>query len=71
MRHIPEFNWAAGVHYGTIKSYTVFDGAIGYNFNPTYGVLLNVNNLNNDVHNEIIGGPELGRHVTLKLTARF
>jgi len=34
-------------------------------------VLLNINNMNNDVHNEIIGGPKLGRHVTLKLTARF
>ena len=71
MRHIPEFNWAAGVHYGTIKSYAVFDSTIGYNFNPTYCVLLNVNNLTNHVHNEIIGGPELRRHVTLKLTASF
>jgi outer membrane receptor protein involved in Fe transport len=71
MRYIPDFDWSAGVHYGTIQSYTVFDGALGYNFNPTYGVLLNINNLNNDVHNEIIGGPKLGRHVTLKLTARF
>ena len=71
MRSIPEFDWAAGVHYGTIKSYTVFDAALGYNFNPTYGILLNINNLNSDVHNEIIGGPELARHYTLKLTARF
>jgi outer membrane receptor protein involved in Fe transport len=71
MRYIPEFDWAAGVHYGTIKSYTVFDAALGYNFNTTYGVLLNVNNFNNDVHNEIIGGPKLARHYTLKLTARF
>ena len=71
MRYIPEFDWAAGVHYGTIQSYTVFDAALGYNFNPTYGILLNIKNLNNDVHNEIIGGPKLGRHYTLKLTARF
>ena len=71
MRHIPEFDWAAGVHYGTIQSYTVFDAALGYNFNDNYGVLFNVNNLNNDVHNEIIGGPKLGRHYTMKLTARF
>ena len=71
MRHIPEFDWAAGVHYGTIQSYIVFDCAFGYNYNPTYGVLLNINNLNNDVHNEIIGGAALGLHYTLKLTARF
>ena len=26
---------------------------------------------NDNLHNEIIGGPDLGRHLTLKLTARF
>ena len=41
MRYIPEFDWAAGVHYGTIQSYTVFDAALGYNFNENYGVLFN------------------------------
>ena len=30
-----------------------------------------LNNLNNDEHREIIGGPKLGRNVTLKLNARF
>jgi len=71
MRYIPEFDWAAGVHYGTIQTYTVIDAALGYNFNGNYGVLFNVNNLNNDVHNEIIGGPKLGRHFTLKFTTRL
>ena len=47
IRHIPEFDWAAGVHYGTIQSYAVIDGALGYNFNSNYGVLFNINNLNN------------------------
>ncbi|GIR23271.1 hypothetical protein CM15mP37_07760 [bacterium] len=44
---------------------------IGYRFNETYDLLFNVNNLNNDVHREIIGGPKLGRQWTLKLTGRF
>ena len=71
MRVIPEFEWASGVHYGKINAYNVFDVALGYNFNKSYGLLLNVNNLTNNLHNEIIGGPDLGRHLTLKLTARF
>ncbi|MBC8310943.1 MAG: TonB-dependent receptor, partial [Candidatus Marinimicrobia bacterium] len=79
MRHIPTFKWAAGVHFGTIESYTVLDGGIGYNFQykwkdssiRTYSLLFNTSNINNDFHNEIIGGPELGRHFTLKLTARI
>jgi len=71
MRIIPEFEWASGVHYGKINAYNVFDVALGYNFNKSYGLLLNVNNLTNNLHNEIIGGPDLGRHLTLKLTARF
>ena len=79
MRHIPTFKWAAGVHFGTIESYTVLDGGIGYNFQHkwrdnnirTYSLLFNTSNINNHFHNEIIGGPKLGRHVTLKLTARF
>ena len=71
MRIIPEFEWASGVHYGKINAYNVFDAALGYNFNKSYGLLLNVNNLTNNLHNEIIGGPDLGRHLTLKLTARF
>jgi outer membrane receptor protein involved in Fe transport len=79
MRHIPTFKWAAGVHFGTIESYTVLDGGIGYNFQHewrdssirTYSLLFNVSNINNHFHNEIIGGPELGRHFTLKLTARI
>ena len=70
-RYIPEFDWSAGVHFGTIESYFVLDGMIGYRFNETYDLLFNVNNLNNDVHREIIGGPKLGRQWTLKLTGRF
>ena len=34
-------------------------------------ILFNVNNVADNFHNEIIGGPKLGRHITLKLTARF
>jgi len=70
-RYIPEFEWAAGVHYGIIDEYLVFDTMLGYRFAERYDLLLNINNINGDVHREIIGGPKLGRHITLKLNARF
>jgi len=70
-RYIPEFDWSAGVHYGTIDQYLVIDSMVGYRFGKRYDLLLNINNLNGDVHREIIGGPKLGRHITLKLNARF
>ena len=70
-RYIPEFDWSAGVHYGTIESYFVIDGMLGYRFNEQYDLLLNLNNINNDLHREIIGGPKLGTQFTLKLNAKF
>ena len=70
-RYIPEFEWAAGVHYGIIDEYLVFDTMLGYRFAEKYDLLLNINNINGNVHREIIGGPKLGRHITLKLNARF
>ncbi len=65
-RYIPEFEWAAGVHFGTIPSYLVIDTMVGYKFKNKYSLLLNVNNLSGKMHREIIGGPEMGRHITLK-----
>ena len=70
-RYIPEFEWAAGVHYGIIDEYLVFDTMLGYRFAEKYDLILNINNINGDVHREIIGGPKLGRHITLKLNAKF
>ena len=70
-RYIPEFEWSAGVHYGTIESYFVIDGMLGFRFNEQYDLLLNLNNINNDLHREIIGGPKLGTQFTLKLNAKF
>ena len=55
-RYIPEFEWSAGVHYGTIDSYMIIDTMVGYQFKGNlspYSLLLNINNLNNDEHREI------------------
>jgi len=70
-RYIPKFKWSAGVHYGTIQTYLIIDTMVGYKFNDRFGLLLNIKNLNGDRHREIIGGPKLGRHITLKFTTHF
>ena len=65
VRHIPTFDWATGIFIGTIPSYTVADLNWGYRFSDVYTFKVNINNLNNDVHREIIGGAELGRQIIL------
>ncbi len=68
VRHIPEFKWSAGVFFGTIQTYTVADLTLGYRLDEHYTVKLNISNLNNDLHREIVGGPEIGRMSLLSLT---
>ncbi|MEE8334824.1 MAG: TonB-dependent receptor, partial [Candidatus Neomarinimicrobiota bacterium] len=70
-RYIPEFDWSAGVHFGTIPTYLVLDGMLAYKFDRRYSLLLNINNISGNMHREIIGGPEMGRHVTLKLNVKL
>lgn len=69
IRYIPRFKWSAGVFYGTINQYFIADANLGYKINNTYSILANITNLFNDVHREIVGGPELGRHFTFKVSA--
>ncbi len=51
-----------------IPRYTVADLNWGYRFNDVYTFKMNVNNLNNNVHREIIGGAELGGQIILNLS---
>ncbi|MFQ6611887.1 MAG: TonB-dependent receptor [Fidelibacterota bacterium] len=70
-RYIPQFDWSAGVHFGTIPTYFIIDTMIGYKISQRYSLLLNIKNLNGDNHREIVGGPKLGRHITIKFTTNF
>ncbi|MFB0516009.1 MAG: TonB-dependent receptor [Candidatus Neomarinimicrobiota bacterium] len=71
VRHIPTFDWAVGAFVGTIPRYTVADLNWGFRFNDRYSFKMMVNNLNNDVHREIIGGAELGRQIILNLSLKL
>ena len=68
-RYIPEFDWSAGVFYGTIPSYFVTDISMTYKINDTWSVMFNGSNIFDDYHREIIGGPKLGRHLKLQVAA--
>jgi len=68
-RYIPEFDWSAGVFYGTIPSYFVTDISMTYKINEIWSVMFNGSNIFNDYHREIIGGPKLGRHLKLQVAA--
>ena len=68
-RYIPEFDWSAGVFYGTIPSYFVTDISMTYKINDIWSVMFNGSNIFDDYHREIIGGPKLGRHLKLQIAA--
>ena len=68
-RYIPEFDWSAGVFYGTIPSYFVTDISLTYKINETWAAMFNGSNILNDYHREIIGGPKLGRHFKFQISA--
>jgi outer membrane receptor protein involved in Fe transport len=70
-RHIPTFDWSAGVFFGTIKTYTVIDVSMGYRITDLFTIKANLNNLNNDVHREIVGGAELGRQIVVNLAVKL
>jgi len=68
-RYIPEFDWSAGVFYGTIPSYFVTDISMTYKINNIWSAMFNGSNIFDDYHREIIGGPKLGRHLKLQIAA--
>jgi outer membrane receptor protein involved in Fe transport len=71
LRHIPAFDWSAGIFIGTIPAYLVIDMNCGYRLNDLSTLKLIISNLNNRVHREIVGGAKLGRLITLSLATNF
>ncbi|UCH11391.1 MAG: TonB-dependent receptor, partial [Fidelibacterota bacterium] len=71
VRHIPLFDWSTGIFIGTVQSYTVADLGWGYRLDDNYTVKVNINNVNNDIHREIIGGAQLGRQILVNLSVNL
>lgn len=73
VRYSDGFIMNSGVYIGPVNSYTVFDANVGYQLPWASGarVSLTVTNLFNDLHNEFVGAPKIGRLALLKLQYDF
>lgn len=70
-RYVDGYKWSSGIYFGDIKPYTLFDFHLGYSFNEHLSGNLTINNIANNRHIEIIGGPSLGRVIVLRLQTKL
>ena len=68
-RHVDSFTWESGLYYGVIGGYDLLDVHLGYSFNEHLKLYCTLNNIFNNKHVEIIGGPAIGRQVVVRLSA--
>jgi len=63
----------SGVYVGDVDSYAVFDASVTYDLSvlPGASATLSVNNVFNDLHQEFVGAPELGRVGMLRVAYDF
>jgi outer membrane receptor protein involved in Fe transport len=71
VKHVPSFDWTAGIYQGRILAYTLVDLSARYHLNEYFDLGLNVSNILNRKHYQIFGGSLLGRHAVISLTATF
>jgi iron complex outermembrane receptor protein len=72
-RAVERFPVMSGVYQGEVASYGVLDLALAYRLPIRTDVLvsLNVLNLLDNLHQEFVGAPEIGRLATLRVRAAF
>jgi len=63
----------SGVYVGDVDSYTVFDANVSYQlpWAPGATATVTATNLFDNVHQEFIGAPELGRLLMVRLAYAF
>ncbi|MEE9167236.1 MAG: TonB-dependent receptor [Candidatus Neomarinimicrobiota bacterium] len=71
LRHVDSFEWQSGIYFGTIRAYSILDLHLSYSFNDHLKLFATINNVLEDRHTEIIGGPKLGRMTVLRLQGRL
>ncbi len=73
VRYSDTFPMNSGVYVGTVNSYTVLDANVAYKLPWASGAMvsLTVNNVFNDLHQEFIGAPRIGRIALAKLQYAF
>jgi len=63
LRWIEEFEWGAGLYQGTVPSYTVVDGSLGYAITDNVELSIIGTNILDEEHIELIGAPAIGRQL--------
>jgi outer membrane receptor for ferrienterochelin and colicins len=73
VRYSDEFAMNSGVYIGVVDRFTVFDANVGYRLPmaPQATLTLTGNNLFDNLHQEFIGAPHLGRLLMLRLQYEF
>ncbi|MDE2804159.1 MAG: TonB-dependent receptor [Gemmatimonadota bacterium] len=73
MRMTTAFPMNSGVYIGNVDGYSVLDASIGYRlpFQPGTHVSLTANNLLNNLHQEFVGAPEIGRMLLARVRYDF
>ena len=73
IRYSDGFPMNSGVFVGDVDTYTVFDANLSYKLPVFSGATLSVTgtNLFNDLHQEFIGAPELGRLLMFRMQYEF
>lgn len=73
LRFVDSFPVNSGVYTGHVERYAILDLNVGYTlpFSPDTRLSLNVQNLTNNRHREVVGAPKIGRLSILRLTQTF
>jgi iron complex outermembrane receptor protein len=73
VRYSDGFPMNSGVYVGDVDSFTVFDANVGYQlpWAPQATVTMTATNLFDNMHQEFIGAPELGRLLMVRLAYEF
>jgi len=72
VKYVPTYDWAAGVYKdGKVLAYTLVNLSGSYQISSLLDLGLNVTNLFDRKHYQILGGSFIGRRAVMSLTAKF
>ena len=61
----------SGVYVGEVDDFAVTDITLGYNLLEHSRIDLNVQNITDNMHNEFVGAPQIGRLAMLRFSHAF
>ncbi len=70
-KHVDQYLWKDGIWSGIIGPYDLIDLLYNYKLNEYLGLNITIQNLFNDVHKEMVGGPFMTRQITMRLSANI